>query len=224
MTRGELRGLVLSWLDDLNAGYFTEDQVNVWLNNAQYEVQKQLLDCGELWYMTCSTANTVANVGEYSLPADFAKANRLELLIAGTMTGPVGQQTWSAILPSSLNEGAVMNYGTSQPQLVTIGRDCLILRPIPDIAYPMRLWYSYLVDPMNNDLQVPDVPPQYHEYIAVIAAWDGYMKDQRNPTIMDEKRKYYKDMMQKDQIQRNRSKPRHVIRTMDDGVALGIGF
>ena len=224
MNRGQLRELVLGWLDDVNAGYFTESQVNTWLNNAQYEVQKQLLDCGELWYLTCSTANTVANAGEYSLPADFAKAHRLELLIGGTLSSDVGSQTWSSIEPSTLNEGAILNYGTSQPQVVTIGKDCLILRPIPDISYPMRLCYSYLVDPMNEDLNVPDVPIQYHEYVAVIAAWDGYMKDQRNPTIMDEKKKYYKDMMEKDQIQRNRSRPRRVIRTMDDYNGFGVMF
>lgn len=216
MTRGEIRSLVLSWLDDLDAGYFTPDQVNVWINNAQYEVQKQLLDCGELWYMTCVTANTVAQVDAYALPSDFLKANRLELLTAGTLTGSVASQSWASIEPQTLNEAAVINYGISQPASVTIGKDCLILRPIPDAAYTMRLWYSYRVDPMNDDLNVPDVPLQYHEAIAVRAAWDGYMKDQRNPTIMDEKRKYYDELMKKDQIQRNRSTPRRVVRTMDD--------
>lgn len=222
MTRGEIRTLVLSWLDDVNAGYFTPDQVNVWINNAQYEVQKQLLDCGELWYMTCVTTNTVANRDSYTVPADFLKAHRLELLISGTLQTPVSSQTWSSIEPSTLNEGANYNFGTSQPEMVTVGKDCIILRPIPDNAYPIRLWYSYCVDPMNDDLNVPDVPIQYHEAIAVRAAWDGYMKDQRNPSIMDEKRKYYDDMMKKDQIQRNRSRPRRVVRTMGDNS--GVNF
>lgn len=222
MTRGEIRGLVLSWLDDLDAGYFTPEQVNVWINNAQYEVQKQLLDCGELWYLTCVTANTVQSQDSYSLPANFLKANRLELLIAGTLQTAVSGQTWSSIEPNTLNEGSDLNFGLAQPQTVTIGKDCLILRPIPDQGYVMRLWYSYCVDPMNDDLNVPDVPIQYHEAIAVRAAWDGYMKDQRNPTIMDEKRKYYDDMMKKDQIQRNRARPRRVVRTMGDNY--GVNF
>lgn len=224
MTRGDIRGLVLSWLDDLQAGYFTPDQVNVWINNAQYEVQKQLLDCGELWYLTCRTAFMVSSQDSYTLPADFLKLNRLELLLGGSANGPVSGQNWSSIEPNTMNEGADLNFGISQPQTVFLGRDCLVLRPIPDTNYWMRLWYSYRVDPMTDDLNEPDVPLQYHEYVAVIAAWDGYMKDQRNPSIMDEKKAYYVDMMKKDQIQRNRQRPRRVVRTMGDGDWGGFGF
>lgn len=221
MNRGELRTLVLNWLDDVDAGYFTADDVNTWLNNAQYEVQKQLLDCGELWYLKCVTAYTSQFVDSYALPSDFAKMNRLEFLVQGAPTGSAGQQTWSSIEPSTLNEGALINFGAGQPALVTIGKNCLILRQIPDIAYYMRMFYSYLVTPMEEDLNVPDVPIQYHQFIAVQAAWDGYMKDQRDPSIIDEKRGYYLDMMKKDQIQRNRSRPRRVVNTMQDGWGMG---
>lgn len=221
MTRGDLRTLVLTWLDDVQAGYFTVDQVDTWINNAQYEVQKQLLDCGELWYLTCATANTVASQDSYSLPADFLKAHRVELLLAGTITSPPSTQTWTSIEPNTLNEGAYLNFGISQPNTFTIGKDCFILRPIPDAAYTMRLWYSYCVAPMTDDLNVPDVPIQYHEAIAVRAAWDGYLKDQRDPSIISTKRAYYDDMMKKDQIQRQRMRPRRVVRYGDDA---GFGF
>jgi hypothetical protein len=215
MTRGELRNLVLYWLDDLDAGYFTPTQVNLWLNNAQMEVQKQLLQCGEYWYLKCVFADTVQNQDCYSLPADFLKCHRFELRVQGT-SAP--NEVWTTLVDQTLQEAAMFNYGAAQPGVYTIGKDCFYLRPIPDSGYRIKLHYSYRVDPMVDDLNVPDVPDQYQEYIAVLAAIDGFLKDERDPTPMYAKRDYYQDMMKKDQIQRNRAQPRRIIRTSDDGI------
>jgi hypothetical protein len=65
---------------------------------------------------------------------------------------------------------------------------------------------------------VPDVPLQYQEYIALLAARDGFSKDAREPSSMfREKFAEYQNMMKKDQIQRNRAQPRRVVRTQGDG-------
>lgn len=214
MTREDLRNLVLYWLDDLDAGYFTPVQVNAWLNNAQVECQKQLLDCGEYWYLKCATTYTVQYQDCYSLPSDFLKAHRLEIRVQGTS---VPNEVWSTIDGATLQEGAKFNFGAAQPVEVTIGKDCLIFRPIPDVAYKIRLFYSYKITPMTDDLNVPDVPLQYQEYIALLAARDGFAKDEREPSsAFREKFADYKEMMKKDQIQRNRSQPRRVVRTQND--------
>ncbi len=218
MTRGDLRNLVLYWLDDLDAGYFTPTQVNAWLNNAQIEVQKQLIQAGEYWYLKCATMQTVTNTDCYSLPADFLKLNRLEVMVQGQSTP---NQIWSDIVDASLNEASNLNYGSGQPAVFTVGKDCLYFKPIPDQAYTVRMFYSYRVTPMTDDLNVPDVPAQYQEYIAVLAAMDGFLKDERNPSNLVGKMGYYQDMMKKDAIQRQRSQPRRVVRTMqDDGGGL----
>lgn len=214
MTRQDLRELVLYWLDDLQGGYFTETQVNTWLNNAQKEVQKQLLDCGEYWYLKCVFADTVADEGCYSLPADFLKCNKFEVRVGGT-SAP--NEVWSQLVVASLGEASAYNYGTAQPGFFTIAKDCFYLWPTPDQAYRIHLYYSYAVSPMTDDLNVPDVPDQYQEYVAVVAAIDGFLKDQRDPSPMYAKRDMYLEMMKKDQIQRNRAQPRRVIRTFNEG-------
>lgn len=215
MNRGELRELVWYWLNDPDGGYYTETQVNTWLNNALIECQKQLLDCGEYWYTTCAKTNFVQNEACYALPSNFLKANRLEIRVQGS-SAP--NEVWTSIDPATLNEGAAVNFGNGQPMSVTIVRDCLLVRPIPDTTYLVRLYYSYKVAPMVDDLNVPDVPLQYQEYIALLAARDGYSKDASEPSSeFKEKFRDYKEMMKKDQIQRNRSQPRRVVRTMGDG-------
>lgn len=221
MTRQDLRNLCLYWLDDLNAGYFTNTQVNAWLNNAQRECQKQLLDCGERWYLTCATTSTIVNTDCYQVPSDFAKLERLELLVQGTLTSGASGQTWAEIGDATLNEQSMLNYGTAQPSTVSIGKNCIYLRPVPDTSYVMRMYYSYLVSDMNDDTSSPDVPTQYQEYIALLATMDGYIKDNRDPSSLNNKRQYYLDMMKKDQIQRNRSRPRHINRTSMDSFDIG---
>lgn len=207
MTRGELRNLALYWLDDLQGGYFTEPQMNLWLNNALLEAQKQLIQAGNYWYVKCAT--TVATQGSdcIALPADFLKCHRLELQLPGTISP---QDRWSTLIDVTLNEAAAANYGPGQIGAYTIGKDCFYLRPSPDRSYTLRLYYSYRVSPMVNDLNVPDLPPQYHEYLAVLAAVDGFLKDGRDPSAIFAKRGTYEDMMKKDAIQRNRAQPRRV--------------
>ena len=217
MTRSELKNLVWYWLDDLEGGYFTSVQVNTWLNNALVECQKQLLDCGEYWYLKKVTTSTLAYRDCYALPSDFLKANLLEVLIQGSLSTPQSQ-TWATIDGNTLAEGAQINFGNGRPVTVTIGKDCLIFRPIPDTTYTIRLSYSYKVAPMTDDLNVPDVPLQYHEYIALLAARDGFSKDEREPSSsFKEKFHDYREMMKKDQIQRNRAQPRRVVRRSGDG-------
>ncbi len=225
MNRAQLRQLVWYWLDDdqpgAEGGYYTETQVNVWLNNALIECQKKLLDCGEYWYLKCATTNLVQNESCYALPSDFLKLNLLQIRVQGTQSpGEVWQTLWSA----TLSEASAFNFGNGQPCVVTIGKDCLILRQVPDTNYKIKIEYSYKVAPMDDDLNVPDVPLQYHEYIALLAARDGYAKDNSEPSSeFKEKMSDYKEMMTKDQIQRNRAQPRRVRRVNGDGWG-GDGF
>lgn len=217
MTRGDLINQVRFWLDDLQGTYFTDAQVDQWLNNAQYEVQKQLLTAGQYWYMTCATTTLVANQDCYPVPNDFLKVHRMELLTQGVISSPPTAQNWVMLQDLTLQEAAFLNFGTSQPSAFTIGKTCFYLRAIPDQPYVIRLFYAYRVTPMVSDLNVPDVPEQYHEYIAVLATMDGFIKDQRDPSPLLTKKAYYEDMMKKDSIQRDRSSPRRVRRTQDTG-------
>lgn len=225
MTRGELRNLALYWLDDLQAGYFTVPQMDVWLNNAQIEVQKQLIQAGEYWYLKCATTQTVQGGGCIALPSDFLKCNKLEIQVPGTLSP---NDLWVPLEMSTLGENSVwQGSGQACPRVFTIGKDCLYLNPVPDQTYNLRLFYSYIVTPMVSDLNVPNVPPQYHEYLAVLAASDGFLKDGRDPSAIYAKRDYYVDMMKKDSVQRNRAQPRRVRYKDTDGYGgggFGVGF
>jgi len=73
---GQLRTLALSWLDDPNGEYFTTAQMNVFLNNAQRELQKRLIDKGENYYVIRMTGTMVVGEDTYTLPTDFKKNHK----------------------------------------------------------------------------------------------------------------------------------------------------
>lgn len=216
----ELRTQVLSWLDDVNAGYFTSSQVNRWLNNAQYETQKQLLQAGENYYLECVQTTLVVNQQDYVLPDDFMKLHRLELILSGS---PPNQDV-TPLAPITLNQQDLVAANTGQPQYYVIKRNRLMLFPTPDTAASIKLFYSPRVAELSADTDVPDVPQHYHEYIAVLATIDGLLKDGRPMEAMMVKKNDYLSMLKADSEERNQDAPRSIVMTGSDDMYGGWGF
>lgn len=217
MNLGQIRALACSWLDDVNQTYFTPAQMNVFINNAQRECQKQLLQNGENYYTVRASAPTVQNQDVYSLPLDFLKINKLEILVTGTTPNQVRQ----LLTPVTLVTLDQVSMTTGLPVAYAMKKNCFVLRPIPDNTYTLYLDYSYRVIDMTVDSSIPDVPQQYHEYLAVLAAIDGFLKDQRDPSPFFTKRDFYLSLMKQDAENRDVSAPRSIIMSDD---LFGDGF
>lgn len=211
MTLSSLQTLVLSWLDDANAGYFTLPQVNAWLNNAQRECQKQLIQAGENYYVQKVSSVTVVNQDSYALPSDFLKCHKLEIVMSGTGVNEQRQ----TLSPTTLVQIDRIT-STGVPQMYVLKKNCFIMRAIPDAAYTMYMHYSYRVADMVNSTDTPDVPAQYQEYLAVLATIDGYLKDQRDPSAMMMKKDWYLSLMKQDAQNRTVDAPRRVVMSGGD--------
>lgn len=209
MNLGQLNTLLLSWLDDPQGTYFTPAQTNVWLNNAQREVQKQLLQSGENWYVIKVSASMIANIDSYVLPANFRKLSKLEIVTSGTGVNEIRQM----LSPVTLVQLDQVSMTTGTPAAYNIKKNCFTVRPIPDRAYTMYLHYSYLVADMANTTDTPDVPVAYQEYVAVQAGLDGYIKDGRDMSQLMAKKTFYEKMMEQDSQERNVDAPRDIIST-----------
>lgn len=211
MNLGQLNTLVLSWLDDPDGTYFTPAQVSVWLNNAQREVQKQLIQSGENYYVQKVSSTMVVDSDSYALPSDFLKCHKLEIVISGTGTS----QVRSMLVPVTLVQLDQVSMTTGTPRAYIIKKNCFTARPIPDNTYQMHLQYSYRVGDMTLDADLPDVPIQYHEYIAVVAALDGFIKDGRDMSQLLAKKESYRELMKQDSQERRVDNPRTVVVTED---------
>jgi hypothetical protein len=211
MTRSQLSALVVSWLDDLNQTYFTPTQVNTWLNLAQRQVQQLLLQAGQNWYMTPVETTTVIGQADYVLPADFMVEHRLEVVQSGTGVNE-NRVTLNEI---TTNQQPFVPIGLGCPTNYFIKKNRITLSPTPDQVYPLRLYYSYMVADMTLDSDTPDVPEQFMEYIALLAAFDGFIKDDRAPQNLVMKKERYEMLLKEMANDRTQDKGREVVQMTD---------
>ena len=211
MVRSDIRNLALYWLDDIDGGYFTPTQMNVFINNAQREVQKQLIQAGQNYYLKRSETLTVVGQADYILPSDFLKSHRLEWIDSGTGTNESRVQ----IYPITVNQQNYTTPALGIPAHYSILQDRFTLYPTPESAKTIRLFYSYRVTDMSADSDTPDVPSDYHEYIAILAAMDGFVKDDRAPSNLITKMAGYKTLMTQMADDRRQDRSRRVLITDD---------
>lgn len=209
MNLSELKQLVSYWLDDLDLAYFTPAQVTRFLNNAQKEVQKRLILSGENWYLKCAQTSLVQNQREYILPDDFLTVNRLEVVVSGTPP----QESLAVILPITPQQQDLIPTQQGVPVGYFLNKGRFICFPAPDNTYTLRLYYQYKIADMVNDVDIPDVPDVYHEMIALLAAYDGLIKDTRDPSNVIKKIDEYDKLLKSTAAQRQVDKSRSVITT-----------
>lgn len=200
-------------VDDLNFSYFTTAQVQFWINNAQREVQKKLLQTPGNWYAKRVTTPTVQNQSDYVLPTDFLKIHRVELVLSGTapneIKGPI-----CFITPNEIDQ---LPPGPGTPSCAYILQNTMSVFPAPDTAgQTIRIFYSYLVADMVSSGDTPDTPYQYEELIGLLAARDAFIKDQRDPAPLDAKIAYYDAMMIRDAQQREITQGRRIVSTQGE--------
>lgn len=212
MNLQELQNLTVSYLDDLNFGYFTQSQLTPWLNNAQRKVQRILIDLKQNYYVKCLQTYTVVNQCNLILPDDFMMVHRVEGVIYGTFPN----ETKSAIVPITLMQQDLLSSVPAFPEAYYFKRNNICFAPIPDMAYLIRMNYSYQVADMVNLTDVPDVPERYHELLAMYAALDGFIKDDReNPYLMGLVEKY-EEKMKAEAQERQEQAAREIVTMRED--------
>lgn len=212
MTLGDLQNLCAYWLDDLDFGYFKQAQLNVWLNNAQAEVQKILLQSRCNFYLTPVQTTLVVSQNDYVLPSDFMTIHRGEIVMSGT---PPNEDVMP-IAPVTLNQQDLVPARTGTPQFYFLKKNRIRLMPAPDTALTFRIYYSYLASNMVNLTDSPDIPTAYHELVAVLATMDGLRKDGRDLNPMERKKAYYEELLKQETQDRNEDAPRGIIQSGND--------
>ena len=207
MTRAQLRTLMLSWLDDSQSGYFSDTECNLWLNLAQRQVQMLLLQAGQNWYMKPVITTLVASQSDYVLPTDFMVEHRLEIILSGSGS----TENRQPLTPITTNQQDLVSIALGNPSSYYIKKDRVTLSPTPQTALTMRLYYSPRVADMTADADSPDVPEQFMEFVAILAAYDGFVKDDRAPENLVLKKEKYEQLLKQMSDDRTQDQSRQVI-------------
>lgn len=209
MTRLDIRTLILDWCDDAAGAYFTPATVNTRINLAQRELQKAMITANKQFCTKTVKTSLVNGQANYALPSDFIQIVRLEYVTSGS--GDTA--TTAVILPKTPNQKDAYGQYSGNPQFYTFNKNNITLSPVPQSTQELWLTYSYMVADMSSDSQSPDLPEQFHEYIAVIATRDCFLKDGRALAPIQVKLDDYKNTMRQIAEQRNVDVPRMVVTT-----------
>jgi hypothetical protein len=215
LTYLELQNSTAYYLDDLEFGYFTKAQVKRWLNNAQREAQKLLLLSNENRYVKCVNTDIISNQCDYLLPADFLKLHRLAVVTDSA------QNTNYFVTPITINQQDLIISKEGAPAYYYLKKNRISLLPKPNVSnYKLKLFYSYKVTDMVNDVDVPDIPEEYQEYLAILAAYDGLIKDNRSADSLLAKKNFYESLMKQDLQDRQLDQSKEIVVTSVDDLGV----
>ncbi len=148
----------------------------------------------------------VVGQSTYALPSDFLQIIRLEYV-----NGAQARNTKiSYITP---NQRDLIVDVTGDPGWYYFQKNTLVLLPTPNTAREMHLEYSYYVADMVADVDVPDAPAQFHEYIAILATRDCLIKDNRPLTPIESKLAEYEKLLKSIADQRRADGSRMIVMT-----------
>jgi hypothetical protein len=211
MTRLELENLIAVWLNDPNKTFFTATQIQSRINLAQKVLQSILIDSYQDRYTVCVTSATIANTGRYLLPSDFRKIRRLEILTSGS--GDTA--TYKKIEPMDLNQQDLLSPGAGTPSRYFLVRNHMYLRQVPAQVWTMHMNYVYTVADLTTDGQTPDIPAEYHEFLAVLSVRADLVQDGVDMTAILELKKEYEEKIRMDAANRKPDGARMITATRD---------
>lgn len=209
MTLTTMLSLASDYLDDTANGYFTTTQLTLRLNLAFKELQKRLILAGEQYYVVRVYTNTVVNQQAYAMPSDFLNIIRLDYVPFGS-AATIAEQKIYAMTP---NQRDLLASTVGAPRYYYFQNNYLMLAPFPDVIYQLKLEYTYYIADLVNGSDVPDAPPQFHEYAVLMAVRDCMVKDNRPLGNIETKLKEYEELLKQMASQRHDDGPRMVVST-----------
>lgn len=212
MNLAELKVDTASYLNDPNFGYFTESQVTRFLNEAQQEVQKLLIQAGQNFYLRCAKTAVIPDACTIALPDNFAKVNRLVMITGGVAPN----EDYSVLIPITLNQQDLVSNLSGTPTSYCLSKNSLRLFSTPDSTtngYLLRMDYTYRVSDMALDGEVPDIPDAFQPLMPLLAAKRGFLRDDRPINDLSGEIQIYKDLMKQDIADRVQQTSRRVVRT-----------
>ncbi len=205
MTLTELQSLFAIYVNDPFGGYFTPTIATTFLNNALIQAQRRLLKMHAAFYSVCTSTPLVIDQSQYALPSDFLALFDLWIDL-DSETPPTTLPL--KFIPLSQRHEFVPTSGT--PTHFFMLKDSVNLVVQPDQVLTLEMIYAPKVSPMVNGSDVPDLPAQFHEYLALMAAKTAMMVDDKESKLVNEALGVYDALIVANE-QRVQSQPRYII-------------
>jgi hypothetical protein len=144
-------------------GFSDDDPLLTWINAALHEFEEAypwpFLD-------KVGTVVTVANLDTVALPADLFIAHKIRIPAEAETLIYVPRNQWEDEIEDHTDLGIPSHY-------TLVGLTSMLLYPIPDAIYSIRVSYRRLIADLAADGDIPDIPTKYHYKIVYGAAAIG---------------------------------------------------
>lgn len=185
-TLGTIRAQIRSDLDEATARYWTDAELNTWINEAAKDIAKR----SETLLTKHTATSVVAGTNTYTLPTDVVRINGIEYVETGSTqvqplhpaTRPQMETIWG------LNQGQLgtpqfyIPWGFSPSMTVQ-------LFPVPSIGGTLNIYYYRLPALAVSDGNSVEVPQGWEDLIVHYVEYRAKRKD-RDPTWQEAKALY----------------------------------
>lgn len=150
-------------LDELTATFWSDDELNDYINETYRKVWQLLIDDSNRKALKTTNLSLVANTREVALPSDFVKARLLEHLV-GTIYYPCKYyERYDTVTGDNTSPFSIV--GDQYSYAYSFLGDNIILEPTPfdSETSTLRLTYFYVPTELSDDADEPDIPTLYHD-------------------------------------------------------------
>jgi len=165
---------------DDSSSFFEDTEMTRWYNLEQRSIQNHMIQADENWFVTSTSITTISGQEEYTLPTDLVKIQRLEDY--DNSSNPI------EIIPMSFNDKDRYNSrypwensSVSDADFYAIRGNSIVLRPRPNKAGTLKLYYSYRIPERVSATSCSAIPDEYHELIMWGMVKKGLMKQESTP-------------------------------------------
>lgn len=169
-TLSQLREHARTYLDEVSAADWSDDQIDRELNYAYQEAVTSVINVFEDYYMQEWTPDLVANTSKYALPSDFIKIRRLEV---SYVTGTERRKATRFAFESNARQWDSTNYGATSSPLYDLTGNYLRILPVPtaNVTDGIYCEYIYQVPDMSASTDTINIPyPDRYGNLIVIGA------------------------------------------------------
>lgn len=142
--RGQLRARVRAYLDENTEVYWTDVELNNWLNQAYYYYYQWVIQSFEGYFSKDILVTITAGQPKYPVPADFFKIRLLERVLP-TQTVPM--RAFDRMETPNVTSGA--NYGTFNVPTYRFEGQNIVLEPTPDSTFVNGMRLEYYPQPIS---------------------------------------------------------------------------
>ena len=163
MNLGELRTSMRNLLNEATPGFWSNAQLDAYINLAQTRVNSIISSTRQDYFTTITTFQTVAGTRSYAFPTSCKYIRRIEIYDTADANNIIKIDELK--FPRLEANGDWLFTKNAQPKRYVITGTQFDLLPIPDSVYDMRVYYDMLPNPLSIDVDTPTIPADFHDMI-----------------------------------------------------------